>query len=259
MMWQAKLKAWAVGLGLTAASLGGTGYLATTGVGQGPPVPGAGPARLEKPAAKVAELPVLQVDTIDYAEALQLEIDRAKLQIQRADVAIKQDQGMQRTQGIPINTLEASSIAALQAKEDKLVAERNLKLAERKLAALKGQPVAAATPVTAELRRLREQRVEAARGNWKAFHEDDLQRRTTDYVTVRLTLGIAHKLTANLLESEREAAGTPAEHVAAWRGQKARLTLIRKAVEGKLDFASSCELLDAELVAEIRLLELGAK
>ena len=47
MMWQAKLKAWAVGLGLTAATVGGTGYLATTGVGQGPPVVAATPMSAE--------------------------------------------------------------------------------------------------------------------------------------------------------------------------------------------------------------------
>ena len=59
MMWQAKLKAWAVGLGLTAATIGGTGYLATTGVGQGPPVPGAGQstANIEQTVTKGRERP----------------------------------------------------------------------------------------------------------------------------------------------------------------------------------------------------------
>ena len=168
MMWQAKLKAWAVGLGLTAATISGTGYLATTGVGQGPPVPGVGPAKVEKPAAKAAETtPVPAVkDDSDPAEALQFEIDRAKLQVQRAELAIKTDQQMQTLRGsVPQSELNAYSITGLQAKEDKLVAERNLKLAERKLAALKSQPVAAAAPMTPQLRKLREQRMELARNN----------------------------------------------------------------------------------------------
>ena len=166
MMWQAKLKAWAVGLGLTAVSLGGTGYLATTGVGQGPGagagLPGVGAAKAEKPAAKAAELPPTPADVADPVEALQFDIDRAKLQIQRAEVAIKADKLLQSAgPAVALSDRYPSSIAALQASEDKLVAERNLKLAERKLAALKGQPVAAATPMTAELRKLREKRVEA--------------------------------------------------------------------------------------------------
>ena len=88
MMWQAKLKAWAVGLGLTAATLGGTGYLATTGVGQGPPVPGAGPAKVEKPAAKAGETPFrkLSLDADDLAELMFLDAYKFQLDMPKGQV-----------------------------------------------------------------------------------------------------------------------------------------------------------------------------
>ena len=93
MMWQAKLKAWAVGLGLTAATIGGTGYLATTGVGQGPPA--AAPAKAEKPAAKVekpaaeaAETPfkILSLDANDLTELTGLDIYKFRIDMPKGQV-----------------------------------------------------------------------------------------------------------------------------------------------------------------------------
>ena len=88
MMWQAKLKAWAVGLGLTAATIGGTGYLATNGVGQGPPVPGAGAAKVEKPAAKADETPFrkLSLDADDLADLTFLDIYKFQIDMPKGQV-----------------------------------------------------------------------------------------------------------------------------------------------------------------------------
>ena len=225
-------------------------------------MPGVGPAKVEKPAAKAAETtPVPAVkDNSDPVEALQFEIDRAKLQVQRAELAIKTDQQMQTLRGsVPQSELNAYSITGLQAKEDKLVAERNLKLAERKLAALKSQPVAAAAPMTPQLRKLREQRMELARNNWKAFSNFDLQRKGPDYVIVRVLLATALTASQAVLESELDLAATPAQRADAWKAQRERLQEIRQALDSKLFLGGGSGLLGAEMVAQIKLVELGVK
>ena len=266
MMWQAKLKAWAVGLGLATATLGGTGYLATTGVGQGPPAPGAGPAKVEKPAAKADEKPTpvpppARGRILDAVEGFQFDIDRAKLQIQRADVAIELEKAMLGLgNSVAKSELASVSIAALQAKEDKLVAERALKIAERRLAGVKGQPVAAAEPMSAELRKLREKRLDALNAWWKQM-DDRLQSGTGDLtVEMSLHLEVAEKLTG----VELDLATTDAQRVAAWGRQRDRLKPIRTYVGRRVETGISrnttlAQVIDAEHVAEIKLLELGAK
>ena len=264
MMWQAKLKAWAVGLGLTEATLGGTGYLATTGVGQGPSVPGAGPAsaKIEQPLTKGGDrpepFPPAKGDP-DYAESLQFDIDRAKLQIERADVAIKLDKVLQGTGGMTVTYLQSSSVAGLQAKEDKLVAERNLKLAERKLATLKGQPVAAATPMSAELRKLREQRVEALTLAMKCL---DAMRQGGVFTDVHIPIYTDHS--GKLAEAEMILAATNEQKIAFWVKHRDRMKKFRSDIElraatGILGEVNLRQSRAAELAAEIRLLELGAK
>jgi len=266
MMWQAKLKAWAVGLGLTAATLGGTGYLATTGVGQGPPVPSAGPAptKGEQPLTKGGErpepFPPAKGDP-DYAESLQFDIDRAKLQIQRADAGIKLEDAINTLQRGSISPFElkAMSIAGLQAKEDKLVAERNLKLAERKLAALKGQPVVPATAMTAELRKLREQYVEALT---KAMKSHDGKRAGGLFQADEILSYMNDS--QKLAEAEMSLAATNEQKIASWvkhrdRTKEARIATESRNRGGLVSEASLHEARAAELAAEIRLLELGGK
>ena len=268
MMWQAKLKAWAVGLGLATVTLGGTGYLATSGHGQGPPVPGPGPAKVEKPAAKADEKPApvpppAKGEIFNAVEELQFDIDRAKLQIQRAELVNLQERQVQQAHANgSTNFLELNkaNIAGLQAKEDKLVAERAIKIAERRLAALKGQPVAAAEPMSAELRKLREKRLDALNAWWKQM-DVQLQSGTGDLtVEMPLHLEVAEKLTG----VELDLATTDAQRVAAWGRQRDRLKPIRTYVGRRVETGISknttlAQVIDAELVAEIKLLELGAK
>ncbi len=266
IMWQAKLKAWAVGLGLTAATLGGTGYLATTGVGQGPGGVGAGPAKVEMPAAKAAEPPAEptmrkgQIGQIyDPVEELLFDIDRAKLQIQRADLAIQQDKVMQGTGGMTVTYLQSSSMAGLQAKEDKLVAERNLKLAERKLAAIKGQPVAATTPMSAELRKLREQQVKVLTLMVRSF-EDTVKvgvfpvAYTPVYIDLSGKLAEAEML---LVETRDQKIALSAKHRD--RMKEFRVYSGQSKVADMATMMALHQARAAELAAEIRLLELGAK
>ncbi len=269
MMWQAKLKAWAVGLGLATATLGGTGYLATSGHGQGPPVPGAGPAKVENPAAKGDEKPTpvpppAKGEIFNTVEELQFDIDLAKLQIQRADRTIEQERLKPRTIEISdgvSDPIHPDSPAAVQAKELKLVVERALKIAERRLAAVKGQPVAAAEPMSAELRKLRERRLALAKENWEKFCSlyfvnefvDDDPSVLSEAMTFSL------KVSAMIVETELDLAMTGADKIADWRGQQARLKIISKGLNPKSFPAIRIEVRDAELVAEIKLLELGAK
>jgi RNA polymerase sigma factor (sigma-70 family) len=299
MMWQAKLKAWAVGLGLATATLGGTGYLATSGHGQGPPAPGTGPAMVEKPAVKASEKPTVlppakvekpavkasekptvpppaKGEIFNAVEELQFDIDRAKLQIQRADRTIDVESVSPQLRG-NLDKSERTPISsvAYQAKEDKLVAERALKIAERRLAAVKGQPVAAAEPMSAELHKLREKRLTALRQTWKLYAIDTVplfnappRKEAPEHLIRQDAFEIGSmffpplmKLCKSIVEAELAVATTVNQQVAAWRDHTEQLKFIRQNLAAKVVDAPwwIAELIDAELVAEIKLLELGAK
>ena len=226
MMWQAKLKAWAVGLGLATATLGGTGYLATSGHGQGPPVPGAGPAKVEKPAAKVE--PPDDVKALwEAVVASKLSLDLKRRNVEQAERALA--------------TIEEQFAVA-------------------QFVAAQHRRAVVATPMSSELRKLREKRLEALNAWWKLMNER-LQSSTGDLtVELSLHLEVAEKLTG----VELDLATTDAQRIAAWGRQRDRLKPIRidmggRVVAGLSKSTALAQVVDAELVAEIKLLELGAK
>jgi len=213
MMWQAKLKAWAVGLGLTAATIGGTGYLATTGVGQGPPVSGAGAPPGGPPGGAVRAI----------------EEDALKLQIMLFRAKVEADQ-------------------------------QALKVAQEKLAAIKGQPAPAVTPMSAELRKLREERLEALKATLKGL-DLNFQEGLTSFAS-NLTLSI--ELSQAIAEAEVGLAAVGAPKTGPWVAHRERAIALRVLTgtgvkDGFLTKASAHQARAAELAAEIRLLELGGK
>ena len=264
MMWQAKVKAWAVGLGLTAASLGGTGYLATAGHGQGPPVPGAGPAKIEAPAAKADDKPPPPPPTQgdpETVERLQFDIDRAKLQIERADVMIKLEEKMRQLGTNTSNSeLMTSTVAGLQAKEDKLVAQRALKIAERGLALEQRRPAAPAKPMSAELRKLREKRLEVLTRAWKDLDA----RRKGGLIDASQGASLFLDMSMKLAEAEAALTTTAEQQIAAWAKHRDRLKMLQsneedRAAVGIILAGVVDQVTAAALAAEIKLLELGAK
>ena len=211
MMWQAKLKAWAVGLGLTAATLGGTGYLATTGVGQGPPVPAAG-----RPG--VPGVPPMPPGSTKE--------DATKLEIEVLEEKVKQNQQL-------------------------------LKAAQERLATL-NKPAKAAKPMSAELRTLREEHLKALTLALKSLVD---QRRsgmlaaasTSDYIDLS---GKYAEAETSLAANERE--------TTFWvyhrdRMKELRIYFEQRVRAGILIEGTVHQVRAAELAAEIRLLELGAK
>ena len=212
MMWQAKLKAWAVGLGLAAATLGGTGYLATTGVGQGPLVPAAGrpgvPGVPPMPPGSTSE-------------------DATKLEIEVLEARVKESQ-------------------------------QQLKAAQERLAALK-KPVVTAMLKTAELRRLREQQVEVLTLGVKNLHDRHQGEKFSD---PKSSLYI--DLSGKLAQAEMVLATTNEQQTAFWTNHRDRMKEFRvefeaRAKSGTVSQADLFHTRAAELAAEIKLLELGAK
>lgn len=149
LMWQTKLRAWAVGAIVTTAAATSTGVVALSGQGQGPG-PGAGngsgppaaakpadpkpvPPKAEppKPAGPVGEPRKL---TEQEKEAIYV-IDKAKIQLERAELAIKMGEWeLQTTSERNTGLRMAAEDKILKAKEERLTAQRNLKRAETELA-----------------------------------------------------------------------------------------------------------------------------
>ena len=143
------------------------------------------------------------------------------------------------------------------------------------MAALKGQPVAAAEPMSAELRKLREKRLEALRQSWKLCATDNLHlinappgKDDAEILIERHAFGIGStffpplmKLSKSIVEAELAVATTGEHRVTAWRNHTEQLKFIRHNLAAKVVQTPwwTAELFDAELVAEIKLLELGAK
>ncbi len=179
MIWPAKMKSYAVGVGMVARATAGVGTLATPGHGQGPGGPPAATKPAEPPPAKAepAKSPADKLRPYSPSgtpaiEELEFDIARAKLQIERADLVAQQakfaDVMMKQSR---ISSYEAtkSGVEALQAAEYKLVAEGAMKLAERRLAELKGQPSPPATkPASDAARKLQEKRRATAKADFES-------------------------------------------------------------------------------------------
>ena len=76
---------------------------------------------------------------------------------------------------------------------------------------------------------------------------------------VRVLLATALTASQAVLESELDLAATPAQRADVWKAQRERLQEIRQALDSKLFLGGGSGLLDAEMVAQIKLVELGVK
>ncbi len=161
-MYQTKLRAWAAGLVMASAAVGGTGYFAYTGFGQGPPAGDASTApKADKPTAALNELEIAAHDAAVQVQDLEARLK--KLMSDRAK-AVDQDPRPKDIARLD-NSIRLAEI-------DLDVARTRLKLLEAQLAALRrttGDPDRAAEQP--EVRKLREEMLKAAKTTY-----DDLQK-----------------------------------------------------------------------------------
>jgi RNA polymerase sigma factor (sigma-70 family) len=247
-MGQTKLKAWAAGLLMATAAVGGTGYFATTGASQtGSPDGGAPTApKGEKPAADRDRL-TLELLKLD-AEVAEIEAKKAEAELERRQRGLaesKQQAGpaAEKARQEAERKVDEARVKVFEARIALAAARQKLQAAQDRLAAGADLP---------ELRKLREEKLKVARRGVEI---------ETQYSGLGRSLGSTYAWSRRLLEAEREFDPSPANRVKAAREHLDRMKRAEDTFRRNAPAAATVEQVEAtyyRVEAEIWLKEAEA-